>query len=42
MAEERWTTLGGMEQYFLLRGRSMDAPVMVHLQGGPGMSARAP
>lgn len=41
IAEERWVTLGGVDQYVLLRGRNRDAPLMVNVHGGPGMSARA-
>lgn len=41
VAEERWITLGGVDQYVLLRGRRKDAPIMVNVHGGPGMSERA-
>ncbi len=41
IAEERWVTLGGVDQYVLLRGRDRNAPLMLNVHGGPGMSERA-
>lgn len=41
IAEERWVKLGGVDQYVLLRGSNRDAPLLVSVHGGPGLSARA-
>lgn len=34
-------TLGGARQYVLLRGPDREAPILVNVHGGPGMSERA-
>lgn len=39
IAEERRVTLGGVEQYILLRGRDRTAPLLVYVHGGPGMTS---
>ncbi len=41
VAEERWMTLGGVEQYVLIRGINRNAPILVNVHGGPGMTERA-
>lgn len=38
IAEERRVTLGGVEQYVLLRGRDRTAPLLIYVHGGPGGS----
>ena len=38
IAEERRVTLGGWEQYVLIRGRERAAPILLYLHGGPGTS----
>jgi proline iminopeptidase len=39
IAEERMVTLGGDEQYLLLRGKNRSAPLLVYVHGGPGMTS---
>lgn len=39
IAEERRMSLGGEDQYVLLRGRDRTAPLLIFLHGGPGTSA---
>jgi pimeloyl-ACP methyl ester carboxylesterase len=39
IAEERMLTLGGTEQYVLIRGANRSAPLLVYVHGGPGMTA---
>jgi hypothetical protein len=41
IAEERRIELGGVPQYVLLRGRDRNAPLLINVHGGPGMSERA-
>lgn len=41
IADARWMTLGDVDQYVLLRGRNRNAPLMVNVHGGPGMTERA-
>ncbi len=36
IAQERMVTLGGWNQYILLRGEDRTAPILVFLHGGPG------
>lgn len=36
IAEERRITIGGVEQYVLLRGKNRQAPLLVFVHGGPG------
>lgn len=38
IAVERRITLGGWDQYVLVRGRDRKAPVLLYLHGGPGTS----
>jgi len=38
IAEERRVTLGGWDQYVLIRGRDRTAPILLYLHGGPGTS----
>lgn len=38
IAEERQVTLGGVEQYVLIRGENRQAPLLVFVHGGPGAS----
>lgn len=33
--EDKYVTLGGQEQYILIRGNNIDNPVIVYLHGGP-------
>jgi len=39
IAEERMITLGGVEQYVLIRGENTRNPLLVFVHGGPGMTA---
>jgi len=39
IAEERRISLGGAEQYVLIRGVDRSAPLLIFLHGGPGYSA---
>ncbi len=39
IAEERTISLGGTEQYVLLRGTNRSAPLLFYVHGGPGMTA---
>ncbi|HEX3699649.1 MAG TPA: alpha/beta hydrolase [Phenylobacterium sp.] len=39
--EKTWITLGGLDQWVTIRGRSLDNPLMLVLHGGPG-SAMSP
>ncbi|MEM1150311.1 MAG: alpha/beta hydrolase [Pseudomonadota bacterium] len=41
IAEERMVSLGGSQQYVLIRGRDKTAPLLLYLHGGPGTSAMA-
>jgi pimeloyl-ACP methyl ester carboxylesterase len=41
IAEERRVTLGGWEQYVLIRGRDRTAPILLFVHGGPGTSEAA-
>ena len=39
IAEERIVTLGGVDQYVLLRGLNKRAPLLLYVHGGPGMTS---
>ena len=38
IAEERMMSLGGVDQYLLIRGRDRQAPLLIFVHGGPGAS----
>lgn len=38
LAEVKWMTLGGLEQWVMIRGENITNPVLILLHGGPGMS----
>jgi pimeloyl-ACP methyl ester carboxylesterase len=41
VADARFLTIGGVEQWVMVRGRDVDNPLLVLLHGGPGASATA-
>lgn len=41
IAEVRYLTLGGVEQWVMVRGKSIDNPPLILLSGGPGLSENA-
>ena len=38
IAEVRFAAIGGIDQWILIRGRSMENPPLILLHGGPGFS----
>lgn len=38
IAEVKWLTLGGLDQWVMIRGADITNPVLILLHGGPGMS----
>jgi hypothetical protein len=41
IAEVHYLTLGNVEQWVMVRGKSIDNPPLILLSGGPGLSENA-
>ena len=39
VADARFLTIGGIDQWVMVRGRNVDNPLLILLHGGPGASA---